>query len=248
MAQPMPRRAKSGPGAVQWVLMGGGALLVLSGTFAVGVFAGRKWEHRVEAEQFTSEARKAAAAAPRRSGLTDTGAAPERPQDKLTFYQTLTAPVAPLPPSAMPSKNAKVEPPKPEPPKPRANAERPAAERPVTATPVSAPKPHAVAPPAAAPRADRPIERAALPRQPEPGRGGDWTVQVGVFKDRGQAESVRRPLAAAGYDAYLTTVSTADGQIRYKVRTGSFKSREDAARAAQRVRQEQALTPFVTTR
>lgn len=244
MAQAMPRRVKTGSGGMQWVLMGGGALLVLSATFAVGVVVGRKWEHRAEAEQFMSEARKAAAT-PRRSGLTDTGAAPERPQEKLTFYQTLPAPVVPMPAPAVP-----VKPVKPEPPKPRAAPERPAPERPVTATPVSAPKPDRAlgVTPVGPARPDRPMERAAPPRLPEPARAGDWTVQVGVFKDRGQAESVRRPLAAAGYDTYLTAVPAPDGQMRYKVRTGSFKTREDAARTAQRVRQEQALTPFVTTK
>lgn len=234
MAQAMPRRAKTGPGSVQWVLMGGGVLLVVAVTFAVGVVVGRKWEHRVEAEQFTSEATRKVNA-PRRSGLTDTGAPAERPpQDKLTFYQTLPAPVAPMPTTAPAAKGAKPEAPRPEPPKPRATPAP--AERPVAATPVSAPKP------------DRPAERVMPPRQVEPARAGDWTVQVGVFKDRGQAESVRKPLAAAGYDAYLTAVPAADGQIRYKVRTGTFKTREDAARAAQRVRQERALTPFVTTK
>ena len=71
-------------------------------------------------------------------------------------------------------------------------------------------------------------------------------MQVGVFKDRGQAESVRRPLAASGFDAYLTAVPAADGQTHYKVRMGSFKTREEAARMAERVRQERSLTAFVT--
>lgn len=245
MAQAMPRRARSGPGSVQWVLMGGGALLVVAVTFAVGVVVGRKWEHRVEAEQFTSEATKKVSA-PRRSGLTDTGVPAERPpQDKLTFYQTLPAPVAPMPAPAPAVKGAKPDPPRAEPPKPRAT---PAPT--VAATPVSAPQPDrpVAAMPVSAPKVERPADRAMPPRQPEPARAGDWTVQVGVFKDRGQAESVRKPLAAAGYDAYLTAVPAPDGQIRYKVRTGTFKTREDADRAAQRVRQERALTPFVTTK
>ena len=73
-------------------------------------------------------------------------------------------------------------------------------------------------------------------------------MQVGAFKDRGQAESIRRPLAAAGFDAYLTA-ATADGdQVRYKVRVGGFRTREEAARMADRIRQERSLTAFVTPR
>ena len=125
---------------------------------------------------------------------------------------------------------------KPEPATPRPAAEQVSGDRPAAATPTSVPKPDKPAAPA---------ERPSAPRTGE-ARTGDWVVQVGVFKDRGQAESVRRPLAASGFDAYLTAVPVADGQTHYKVRMGSFKTREEAARMAERIRQERSLTAFIT--
>lgn len=234
MARSMTRqRVKGRPGASQWLLMGGGVIVVLVLTFGLGIAVGRKWSPHREVDQTATElARKSAAPVARRSGLTDP--APERPpQEKLTFYQTLTAPMSTVPVPAKVSVPAK-----PEPAKPRAAAERVSSDRPGPATPASPPKPDKPAGPA---------ERPSAPRAGE-ARTGDWAVQVGVFKDRDQAESVRRPLAASGFDAYLAAVPAADGQTHYKVRMGSFKTREEAGQMAERVRQERSLTAFVTPR
>lgn len=234
MARPMARqRVKGRPGAAQWLLMGGGVVVVLVLTFALGMAVGRKGAPHREHDQTVAEpGRKPAAPAGRRSGLTDP--VPERlPQEKLTFYQTLTAPM-----SAVPTPATVSVPAKPEPAKPRPAGERVSSDRPVAATPTSPPKP------------DRLAGQAERPSGPRAGeaRAGDWAVQVGVFKDRGQAESVRRPLAASGFDAYLVAVPTPDGQTHYKVRMGSFKTREEAAQMAERVRQERSMTAFVTPR
>jgi len=237
MARPVVRqRVKGKPGAAQW-LLGGGVILVLVLTFALGIAVGRKWSSRGEHDQTAAEpARKSAAPVPRRSGLTDP--APERPpQEKLTFYQTLTAPMAAVsPPAAVPPPAKVSVPGKPESAAPHPPTERVSSDRPAAVTPTSPPKPDKPAAPA---------ERPSAPRAGE-ARTGDWVVQVGVFKDRGQAESVRRPLAASGFDAYLTAVPVADGQTHYKVRMGSFKTREEAARMAERIRQERSLTAFIT--
>jgi cell division protein FtsN len=229
MAQSMARqRVKGRPGAAQWLLMSAGVIVVLVLTFALGITVGQKWSpHRGAGQTAAEPARKPGAPVARRSGLTDP--VPERPpQEKLTFYQTLTAPM-----STVPAPTQVSVPAKPEPAKPRPSAERVSTDRPVAATPPSVPKP------------GQPAERPSAPRAGE-ARTGDWAVQVGVFKDRGQAESVRRPLAASGFDAYLTAVAAADGQTHYKVRMGSFKTREEAGRMAERVRQERSLTAFVT--
>ena len=232
MARPVARqRIKGKPSAAQWLLMAGGVILVLVLTFALGIVVGRKWSPRGEHDQTAAEpARKATAPVARRSGLTDP--APERPpQEKLTFYQTLTAPMSPASPPAKVGVSGK-----PEPATPRPAAEHVSSDRPAAMPPTSVPKPDKLAAPAERP----PTSPAAEART------GDWAVQVGVFKDRGQAESVRRPLAASGFDAYLTAVPLADGQTHYKVRMGSFKTREEAARLAERIRQERSLTAFIT--
>ena len=233
MAQSMARQRVTGrPGAAPW-LLGGGVIVVLVLTFALGIAVGRKWAPHREHDQTAAEpGRKQAAPVARRSGLTDP--APERPpQEKLTFYQTLTAPMSTVQAPAQVSVPAK-----PEPAKARPAAERVSSDRPVAATPTSLTKSDKPA---------GPTERSSGARAGE-ARTGDWAVQVGVFKDRGQAESVRRPLAASGFDAYLIAVPTADGQTHYKVRMGSFKTREEAGQMAERVRQERSLTAFVTPR
>ena len=100
-------------------------------------------------------ARKPAAPVARRSGLTDP--APERPpQEKLTFYQTLTAPMSTVPAPAKVSVPAK-----PEPAKPRPAAERVSSDRPVAATPTE--------------RSESPTGPRSAPRRPAPGRCGPAT-------------------------------------------------------------------------
>lgn len=231
MARSMARqRGKGGGDGGRWLVLGGGMLVVLAVTFALGISVGRKWSPHREAEQTAAEptGRKSTLPVARRSGLTEP--IPERPaQEKLTFYQTLTAPMNTVPAPTSVSASAKAEPAKPRP------GER-AADRPAPTASPSPSKPDK--PPA-------PAERPSPPRAPD-ARTGDWAVQVGVFKDRSLAENVRRPLTASGLDAYLVAVPDASGQTQYKVRMGSFKTREEAARMAERVRQERSLTAFVT--
>ena len=90
--------------------------------------------------------------------------------------------------------------------------------------------------------------RAASPPLDESQRqdGAGWTVQVGAFKNRVQADSVRKRLADARFDAYVTSSTAEEGQARYRVRVGTFRSREEALRVAERLRAERALTVFVT--
>lgn len=75
-----------------------------------------------------------------------------------------------------------------------------------------------------------------------------WTVQVSSFRSRTLAEALRRELVAKGYDAYLVTIDSQDGRVRYRVRVGSFATRGEADEVAARLRAERNLNPFVTTR
>jgi len=236
MAQARRQRGRGEPGRAQWLAVSGVAFVILGLTFALGVLVGRQIARHPEPVQAAADPAKRPGPVPRRSGLAEP--ALERPvlQEKLTFYQTLTAPLSPAPAST------KTEPPaKPDATKPGA-PERgipPPAERPAVGAPPSGPS-----------RPDTPASTAAPPSAPRPGeaRPTDWTVQVGAFKERGQAEGMRKPLAAAGLDAYLSVVPADGGQVRYKVRVGGFKTREEAVRMAERIRQERSLTAFVTPR
>jgi cell division protein FtsN len=143
------------------------------------------------------------------------------PQPELTFYRELTAPLIVPPP----------------PPKPA--AARPPAKR----------EPTPPAPPA--------NERPELPARGAPDLGstaaaarGDsarYTVQVGAFSAKEQAEAMRARLIAGGHPAYVTEYD-APGSARYRVRIGVFTTAEDARQAAQRLAAEARVATYVTTR
>ena len=74
-----------------------------------------------------------------------------------------------------------------------------------------------------------------------------FTVQVGAFKARSQADALRARLAAGGQQAYVSEIE-ADGALQYRVRVGSFATREAAREAAARLASERQLETYVTTR
>jgi len=231
----MRDRGRGGPGRARWLVLAGVAVVILTLTFAFGMLVGRQSARHAPPPQVAAEPVRRPALPPRRSGLVDP--VPERPpvREKLTFYQTLTAPLGAQPASTRADVAARPQAPKP----------RPAPER-ADHGAVGAP------PPTGAARPDKPIgldrEAPPAPRVAEDGRHGDWAVQAGAFRDRGQAEGLRKHLAGAGLDAYLLAVPDEGGEVHYKVRVGTFKTREEALRMAERVRQERLLTAFVTPR
>lgn len=141
------------------------------------------------------------------------------PQPELTFYRELTAPLTapPAPPKAAAAKA---------PVKREAPA---AAASDKTELPTRAATDVASASPAS--RADE----------------GRYTVQVGAFNAREQAEAVRARLVAAGHAAYVAEGEAA-GAARYRVRIGTFTTAEDARQAAARLATEAHVATYVTTR
>jgi cell division protein FtsN len=230
------RRAGGGPGFGQWLVLGGAVVVILGLTFALGLLVGRQLARSslAAAPPSASEAaRKAAAPAPRRGGIAAETMAdrPPEPTEKLTFYQTLTEPLngGPARPEAKPV-TVKVSAPSPAPPAAAAPAPTPAS------SPVSLPPAAGKAPVPAAPAAPAASPAAASP----------WTVQVGAFKNRRQAEDTRQQLATAGLEAYVASVAAQDGQPRFRVRVGTYRSREEAAAVAERIRAQRSLTAFAT--
>ena len=231
------RRAGGGPGFGQWLVLGGAVVVILGLTFALGLLVGRQLARSslAAAPPSASEAaRKAAAPAPRRGGIAAETMAdrPPEPTEKLTFYQTLTEPLnggGPVRPEAKPV-TVKVSAPSPAPPAAAAPAPTPAS------SPVSLPPAAGKAPVPAAPAAPAASPAAASP----------WTVQVGAFKNRRQAEDTRQQLATAGLEAYVASVAAQDGQPRFRVRVGTYRSREEAAAVAERIRAQRSLTAFAT--
>jgi DedD protein len=157
--------------------------------------------------------------------VAETTPRPQDPIPKLTFYQELTAPLTSPPPPAKA---------RPEPPRPRAEAARPAesSERAEARAPAPASSPsHPVPPPAAAPAESR----------------GPFTVQVGAYRARGQADAMRDRLRGKGIEAYVSEAATAAG-TRYRVRVGSYGTREAAQAAAVRLAADTQLGAYVAPR
>ena len=122
--------------------------------------------------------------------------------------------------------------------------------------PLTAPPPAKAVKPGRADKSDKTAaeaapkpERAAAPDAPAPaGTPGAFTIQVGAYKAREPADALRARLAAAGHDAYVAEID-ASGSVRYRVRIGSFATREAAQQAADRiVAGERKLSAFVTSR
>ncbi|MBI3030267.1 MAG: SPOR domain-containing protein [Candidatus Rokubacteria bacterium] len=209
MAAPGGRaRRKSGRGARRFVFLALCGLVILSVGFVLGVVVGQKWTRSRPLQAGPEPARKPPASA-RRALSEAEGVQPPQIQEKLTFYETLTAPLGATPP-----------PPKAEAPRVEAKP-RPPLE------------------------AARPLEagrEAAAP--PEPG----YTVQVVAYRARPAADEMERKLREAGFDAYVATSSGDEGRATYRVRVGSFASRGEAQRMAERLRSEHGLSPYVTAR
>ena len=76
---------------------------------------------------------------------------------------------------------------------------------------------------------------------PPPG-SGNFTIQVGAFKDKGSADSVVARLKAKGFAAY---VMAPEGEGLFNVRVGNFAGRADAERIQARLRDEEKFKPFI---
>jgi DedD protein len=91
--------------------------------------------------------------------------------------------------------------------------------------PAVEPGPAAAAAPVAA-QAPVVTKPAAIARQPAAAAG--WTVQLGSFAKKANAESLARQLKTEGFNAYIAPTGTAAAQ-RYRVRLGPIADRVTAA-------------------
>jgi cell division protein FtsN len=200
-------------------------------TFTLGVLVGRQWNrHGSVSASAESFARKIVPPG-KRGGLSGADVEPAPGIDqKLTFYQTLTAPLGhgSADASQRPEDKAKAQPvPEParaEPPSPSytyANRGETVVEKPEASV------------------------VAASRAQTDPAL---WSVQVAAFRTQAQADTLQQQLKKTGFDAYVASAAASDGQTNYRVRIGTFKSKVDAQRMAERVRGERSLAAFVTPR
>ncbi len=213
-------------GSRELAIAGCAFLLVWVLTFIFGVLVGREFAGPA------GPAPKAAASAGA-GGLAERGESPGkaerlRAEERLTFYETLTAPTPTLPAVGPPTVEERIV--------PREPQTRPAVPRPERRGGAGGSGGAAKARVAAATPA------AAGPAEPL------WTVQVSSFRSRALAEDLRKRLAARGYDAYLLAVATEEGRVRHRVRVGGFPTRTEAERVAAELRADRHPSVFVTTR
>lgn len=123
----------------------------------------------------------------------------------------------------------------------------PQVETPAPAPVTPAPTPRAAAtPPPVTPPAPPPVTPPAAPvtakPAPAPAAGG-WSVQVGAYRARENAERQARDLAAKGYAASAVAPPTPGGLFR--VRIGPFAQRAEADRVVTRLRSQEGLSSSV---
>lgn len=69
--------------------------------------------------------------------------------------------------------------------------------------------------------------RPAVQSQPTAQLSTGWSVQVGSFAVRANAQRLEKKLKTAGYEAYIAQAQTANGP-RYRVRVGPFAGQQEA--------------------
>jgi rare lipoprotein A len=74
---------------------------------------------------------------------------------------------------------------------------------------------------------------------------GFFTVQVGAFRDRGNAERLRERLNASYSPIFIQGYDSPDG-VFYRVRVGRVSGEEAARQFGEQLRARESFTPFVT--
>jgi cell division protein FtsN len=113
--------------------------------------------------------------------------------------------------------------------------------------PLTAPPPARPPKPARANRAAKAEAAAPKPEADAPVTGSGFTVQVAAYKAKEPADALRARLSAIGLDAHVIQIDVTSG-ARFRVRVGSFATREAAQQVADRIGREQSLSAFVTSR
>jgi cell division protein FtsN len=233
--RPFPARHELRFGRRELAIFCGAFVLIWALTFVFGILVGREI-----ASGNGGKAAASAAAAARTPAAVDPLKRAERTatEEKLTFYKTLTAPTAEVPPTQPPRVEERIVPRE-----PALVAER----TPPRPEPVVAAADTATERPAA--RRSEPRAAAAPAVPAVPAAETVWTVQVSSFRSRALADELRTRLNGRGFDAYLAQATTEDGRVRWhRVRVGSFSTRAEAERVAAELRGERNVNPVVTTR
>ncbi len=121
------------------------------------------------------------------------------------------------------------------------------AAAPATTVPAAPPVTVAAVPrPGPASAAPRPTPAAAVKPIKGPGApipaSGNFTIQVGAFKDRASADTIVARLKTKGFAAYVVSP---EGEGLFNVRVGNFATRPEAERVQGKLRDEEKYKPFI---
>lgn len=72
-----------------------------------------------------------------------------------------------------------------------------------------------------------------------------YTIQVGAMKEKESADAMISKLKKSGYSAYVTSPGSSGKTGLYKVRLGTFPSRDDALKEADRIKKNEGLSTMV---
>ena len=102
-----------------------------------------------------------------------------------------------------------------------------------------APTPVTTPPSKAAPAAASPAPAASA----EPG-GAGFAIQVAALRERAEADTIVKRLAAKGYPAYVVTPAQGAPSV-FRVRVGKFNERREADSVAARLQKEEQFKPWI---
>jgi cell division septation protein DedD len=212
--------------------------------FLFGVLVGRGVrEGAVAAEVASSEVAPDAGLAhtsdntPAPASAGDATAPPHAPKaEELSYSERLlrdTPPEENLKPSSAPQAARAQAPEAPAPIVQEPVVEKPVVEKP----PVQAP-PAAAAP---APPAGKPAAAAAVAEASDPS-GPGFAVQVAAYRDRRDADTLAKQLAAKGYPAFVMDPVKGSSTALFRVRVGKYKTLKDAEAVGTRLQTSEQLT------
>jgi cell division septation protein DedD len=101
------------------------------------------------------------------------------------------------------------------------------------------PAPHSVS------STSKAVPAREAPRKSVTGSRTSYTVQVASFQDRATADRLAARLRRDRYVVTVARVVLPDAGVRYRVRVGTFKTRQDALRFADILKTKEKLDPFV---
>jgi DedD protein len=232
-----------------------GGIVVLGAVFVLGVLVGKKLAGTQRAEQ----APDLLAALDHKSDVLERA----RAAPQLTFQEELTrvtpklvppAKVAPVAAAPAPAKPAAIATPTPSSSAPAGAAPILAATKPSPAAPTAAPAALVAAFDAMSSTAEpvttrtTPAAAKSSPKPPEAAAAnGAFTLQLGASPNRDDAERQASRLREKGYAPYIVSAEVSGKGTWYRVRMGSFPTKDAATRYLQDFKRETQTEAFVAS-